>query len=480
MKTSATLAILCAALVFSFACAKTRSNPPLGTAPCRIGTLQAECRTVEVYENRETRTGRKLALKVVVIRSHSQHPQPDPLFGIAGGPGIGITAGAEFGAQQFDWARRDRDLVLVDSRGTGESNPLNCAVPSGSLQQRFEPLVATARRCLPELSARADLTQYHTENIADDLDDVRAALGYDRINIQGTSYGTRVAQVYARRHGEHLRSMLLEGVYPVSEHLPLGISRNSQRVLDAILDLCAANNDCAQHYPHLHDDLARVTRRLEQGPVTVTVTNPSNGKLEQVQLDHAMAAQGIRFLLYEVEGANRVPKLIHAAAAGDWRPLAEVALQHTINGSDGFAFGMWLSVTCTEDVQQIRDEQVTPDSDGTFFGPFRVQAQRAACAIWPKGKLSPEFSTPVRSDVPALLAVGALDPQTPPPFAREVAAAMPNARVLEMPGYGHALFGMIGDGCLDLAEQQLLQQGTAASLDVSSCLAALRRPPFEY
>jgi pimeloyl-ACP methyl ester carboxylesterase len=479
LKTSAGLAIFSAALVFSFACSRTGVAAPLGTAPCRMGTLQAECRTVEVFENRATRSGRKLALKVVVIRSHSGSPRPDPLFGIAGGPGMGLTATAEFVAQIFDWARSERDLVLVDSRGTGDSHPLNCsAAPGGTLQSRFEPLVVTAKRCLPELSANADLTQYNAETIADDLDDVRAALGYEKINIQAISYGTRVAQVYARRHGEHLRSMLLEGVCPVSEHLPLGMARNSQRVLGEIVRLCDEDKDCHQHYPNLRDELRRVQQRLQQGPVPVRLTNPATNQEEAVQLDHAMAAQGVRFMLYDVGEANRVPKVIHAAATGDWRSLAEIALRHTINGQN-FAFGMWLSATCTEDVQRIRDDQVTPDSAGTFFGDFRMRDQRAACAVWPKGTLSADFGTAVRSDVPALLAAGSLDPQTPPQWAREVAAAMPNARVLEMPGYGHLLVGMIGDGCLDQVEQQLLKQGSAQNVDLN-CTGNVRRPPFAY
>src|SRR5262249_17036551 len=148
---------------------------------------------------------------VVVLRARSRHPEPDPVFLIPGGPGAGVTGSAEVQAHIFDSYLRDRDLVLVDSRGTGASNPLTCSLPaSGRLQGRLETIVETAQRCLPELQARADLTQYNTEYIADDLDDVRAALGYERINLQGLSYGTRVAQVYARRHPQHLRVMMLE------------------------------------------------------------------------------------------------------------------------------------------------------------------------------------------------------------------------------------------------------------------------------
>ena len=467
-----------ALVLFVIGCRGTKPATARGLSPCTIGSLHASCRTVEVFENREKRAGRKIALKVVVVPSHAAHPQPDPLFLIAGGPGQGVTGGAEDWAKIFDFVLRQRELVLIDVRGTGESNPLNCPLaPKGTLQERFEPLAETAKSCLPLLREKADLTQYQTEYIADDLDDARESLGYERINVQAASYGTRVAQVYARRHGEHVRSMILEGVYPLSEHIPLGVSRNSQQVLDAILQLCADDTKCQRHYPDLRQELAQVEKRLQQGPVKVTLPNPGSKRDETVELDHGMAAQAIRFMLYGVYTANQVPKLIHITASGDWKPLAERALRNTIN-SPGYSFGMWLSVTCTEDVQYIREEHIAPDSAGTFFGDFRVRGQRAACALWPKGKTSAQFSTPVRSDVPALLMEGALDPMTPPRYARAVAATMPNARVVELPGYGHVLNGMIGDDCIDRIEGQFLKQGSAAALD-TSCMAKLRRPEFD-
>lgn len=202
--------------------------------PCAIEGVAEPllCGTYAVWENRATRQGRKIDLHIVVVPSLAKDPALDPLFTFAGGPGDAASNGAAGWARDRE-IRAQRDIVMVDQRGTGSSHRLDCKVPRdpGDVQAYFEPSLPAAevKRCRAELDAIADLTQYTTSVAADDLDEVRAWLGYDKINLQGGSYGTRAAQVYLRRHGDHVRTATLIGVAGMEQYLPLFHARDGKR-----------------------------------------------------------------------------------------------------------------------------------------------------------------------------------------------------------------------------------------------------------
>ena len=184
--------------------------------------MDAYCGTFKVYENRATKQGRQIDLNIVVLPALRADSQPDPLFFLAGGPGQGAAKLAKTVRTIFQRVQNDRDIVLVDQRGTGKSNPLDCNSDDDSLQAFME----TNEQALERLKAcqakyDADLTLYTTPIAMDDLDDVRAFLGYEKINVYGGSYGTRAALVYMRQHGDRVRSTILDGVAPPDMRLPL-------------------------------------------------------------------------------------------------------------------------------------------------------------------------------------------------------------------------------------------------------------------
>src|SRR5207237_4633076 len=223
-------------------CSKHQNSGGLARLkPCRLPGIDEKllCGQLTVPENRQTRVGRTIGLNVVVLPAFDQKTKAEPLFDLAGGPGAAATEGARFYATDGKEYRRRRDVVLVDQRGTGNSNPLSVPrkkTPQYYLSEMYP--VDYVRNLRQTLERRADLTQYTTSIAMDDLDDVRAWLGYDRINLFGTSYGTRAALVYMREHPEHLRTVTLLGVAPTYLKMPMYHAQAAARAMDLLLLQC--------------------------------------------------------------------------------------------------------------------------------------------------------------------------------------------------------------------------------------------------
>src|SRR5690349_10715037 len=258
--------------------------------PCTGSDTPADayCGSLKVYENRATKQGRQIDLNIVVLPALRADSQPDPLFFLAGGPGQGAAKLARVVREMFRRVQNDRDIVLVDQRGTGKSNPLNCDPDEedDSLQSAMESPEQTLARlkgCMAKYDA--DLTQYTTTTAMDDLDDVRQFLGYDKINIYGGSYGTRAGLVYLRQHGEHVRTAILDGVAPTNMQLPLYFPRDTQRAFDFLIKDCEADAGCRKAYPDLGARTKALMERLEKSPPTVKVTHPRTGESAEITVD---------------------------------------------------------------------------------------------------------------------------------------------------------------------------------------------------
>ncbi|MGH9840093.1 MAG: alpha/beta fold hydrolase [Blastocatellia bacterium] len=432
--------------------------------PCRLPGLNedARCASYEVYENRAARRGRRIGLRLAVLPALGEKPAPDPLFILAGGPGQAATDNAEFFADVFAGVRRERDLVLVDQRGAGGSHRLGCNPYGKELQSYFNERfpVAGVKRCRAELEPQADLRLYTTAVAMDDLDEVRAALGYERINLFGTSYGTRAAQVYLRRYPRHVRSVILKGVMSVDLAPVPGV----ERALELLFEDCAADAVCRAAYPEIKQEYVRVLARLDQGAVSVELPNPETGRPEQIELPRLVLLSTLRGLLQNTGAANQTLALIHAAARNDFTPLAKyvVASRRAFGGA--VAVGMSLSVLCTEDVGM---------KPGTsIIGPDNLTA---VCREWPHGKRTRREAMPVRSAVPALLITGWLDPATPPQWAEAVAKHLPNSLNLVIRNGSHSNTGLAP--CVNEIMTKFVATSSVKGLD-TSCVDQIRRPAF--
>src|SRR5262249_28708941 len=307
-----------------------------------------------------------------------------------------------------------------------------------------------------------------------DIDEVRQAMGYDKINIVAGSFGTYAAQMYIRSHGDNVRSAYLASVVPLTNRVPLYHAQAVQRALEQLFTQCQRNDACRAAYPRLPEDFATVMAKVQEGPVLTWVRHPVTGINVRIHLFEPSFADSIRVMMYSSDRAREVPFLIEQAKAGDFRPFADAAVRTVQGFYTGVRMGLHYSITCNEFVNRIRPEEVEPATRGSFFGSWRVKNQMAVCQEWPKTKLPSDYFEPFRSEVPAVLVSSDTDPVAPPHWGEQVKSFMPKAIHLVVPGGGHTP----ENSCTRSVRDQLFRRGTTEDLDLS-CIAKQQATPFK-
>ena len=321
-------ALVLITLILSAACQRAGQGALDRLHPCGIdeGPPDAYCGTYRVFENRAAATGRAIDLKIVVAPALRRDPRPDPLFIFEGGPGGGAATLASQRIPMFRHFQTDRDIVLIDQRGTGESNPLDCAADEADdddLSSVDEYPVQRFRTCLEKL--QADASFYTTSLAMDDVDDVRQFLGYPQINLWGGSYGTRAALVYLKQHEASVRSVVLDSVAPPDMRLPLFMARDGQRALDRLLEACERDGGgCATTYPALRQTVATLWTQLAAKP-HVTVTHPRTGKPLSLTVSQRLIATIVFQSLYTPEITALLPQLLTDASHGNFQGMLALA-----------------------------------------------------------------------------------------------------------------------------------------------------------
>jgi len=452
--------------------------------PCHVEGIADEvrCGIYEVYENRAAASGRRIPLKVIVMPATGSPRQPDPVVFFAGGPGGSITDSAAFYAERFRELRKSRDLVFVDVRGTGGSQPLICDQMTGDqgVQRFLDDFLpaSSVKACRDQYSGIVDLTHYTTDEAVDDVDEACRALGYPKVNLHGESYGTRAALVYIRRHPGRVRSAVLEGTVPLDARMPITFARDAQEALSGLFAECEGDEGCRGAFPTVREEFEKVLTTLEAEPVETAIKDNETQTSITLRLTRNGFAQTIRYMLYGPRQASKIPLFVHEAANGNFVPISAMAyaLSKALGGSL-IADGYYLCVTCSEDVPWIADEEISAAVQGTFLGDFRIHKQKAACAEWPVAKVAPGYLEPVRSDVPVLIISGERDPATPARNGDEVAKSLPRSRHIVVSDCGHWSYEMKGAECFDQIVAAFIEAGRADALDVS-CLERVERPPF--
>jgi pimeloyl-ACP methyl ester carboxylesterase len=443
-------------------------------APCRFADLTraASCGTLSVPEDPDKPAGRRLSISVAVIPALHAPRLADPIVVLQGGPGEDSISSAGFFAERFAPLLDDRDLLLVDQRGTGKSGALPCILysagdPATSLRDVF-PLAAI-KRCAQRLEARADLTQYTFDRFANDLEQLRHSLGYGPLDLYAGSYGTRAAQVYMRSFPGSVRTAYLGSPVPTDAANPLPFAKTGEVALEMLFSSCSADAACRSAYPKLREEFLAITLKLDSGAVRVSIP----GSAETATLYRGRVAEWMRSRLYRPKSATMLPWMIHRAYTGDWNPIVKDLLSDAHDADPAFSFGLFLSITCSEDVAFIREQDISPETQGTFLGDYRVRQQQAACKEWPMRMLPSDYRAPVKSAVPTLFVSGAADGGTPLWYADHVAAGFSNRIQVIVQGQGHTEWS----DCLAQLHQQLVRGGTVTGVNPSCPDVA--RPPFK-
>jgi pimeloyl-ACP methyl ester carboxylesterase len=394
-----------------------------------------------VPERRDTPGGRTLKLRVVVLPARGGHVEPDPVVFFDGGPGLSTTDAAAYASWALDTLRHTRDLVLVDMRGTGDDAPLACDLyeDAGRIAPYVEPMfpVARVRACAARLAARADLTQYNTEAAARDFDDVRAALHLDRVNIYGASYGSRLGLTYMRLFPSHVRRAVLLGVLPPGVAIGRVIARATQQALDSAFTDCVARNRCGADVRDPRRDIATLLARLREKPAEVRLWNWRRFSTEGVTLTAPAAAELVWNESYSPDALLHTLTLVHQAViTSDYSELVRRLLPASRARRTRRREGLLLSVLCSEDAPRLSPADSAAGE--TLLGAPAAADLFAACSVWPRGAVSPDFARPFVSSIPTLLISGGRDPVTPVDIADSVATALTHSARYVDPTKGHA------------------------------------------
>ncbi len=443
--------------------------------PLEISSVDARCGVLAVPENPARPTGATIGLHVAVVPALNRNAAAAPLFVLAGGPGQAASDLYASFAGAFARINRNHDIVMVDQRGTGRSAPLNCRYPEDWRQGADDP-AQVRQATVACLGALGDHVRFYTTSIAvDDLDKVRRALHFARIDLYGSSYGTRVAQLYMRRHPQATQAVILDGVTDPEQIIGPDTPVDGERALELIVLRCEREKECAAAFPALRQELGALRRRFGPERQALTIDDPTGGLPLGIEFDRALLNGALRFLSYNSTEAALLPALIHQGAAGNLGPLASQTLMLARQVGDSLASGMQNTVLCSEDAPLFAGLQIDRRRIAlTYQGTDQLDALTEICRIWPRGPVDADLHRGLESGIPTLLLSGEADPVTPPENAERAARGLRLHRHLVLPGEGH---GQAATGCVPRLMADFLDDPRPAALD-AKCLDPHRPAPF--
>ena len=464
------------------------STSSLSKARCDKNIIQSvhekHCYTIDMLENPNSQDGSRINVNVLQVRALKQQGH-SPLFIIAGGPGQAATQLAS----QLTWIFRkilqNRDLVFIDQRGTGKSHPLNCNISeqdlglSTSKQQAL--FLQELRVCIDELDA--DFEYYTTKIAVSDLETARKKLGYDKINLWGASYGTRVVLEYMRLFPRAIDSTILDGVAPYENRIPFFLTQDSSYSLQKIFEECELQSACKNTFPELKNNWLNLLNTLKHKPLLISLSHPRTQKEDNVYIDDVIISTWLRTALYARELAPIIPYSIAQAVNGNYEPLYGLgSLAENLN--ENISLGMQLAVLCMEG---YTDTIITPDynhllsvhplfdnKDLTPLFNFNERTQmQQICNMFPKIERDTLFQ-PIKSDIPTLILSGTFDPATPPYWANVIAKHLTQSKHIVVTGAHHGVSSLpCIPGLIDL----FLRQKHDQEIDLS-CVDSIR--PLAY
>ena len=397
--------------------------------PCVVQGINARCGTFRVPENRAKPDGRTIGLRVVVLPAQLETTPSVAFAYLAGGPGDAATKAALYeGGWQTSALTTSRDLLLVDQRGTGGSK-----------------------------SNGGDVTQYGTRMAMEDLDAVRAALGYRQLDVYGGSYGATAAQIYLKLHPSRVHTLMLSGASALDVPFFDRYAVNAQHALDQLAQLCASQPACRKAFPGWEREFGELVKAWNAHPVQ----GMSGDELASV----------VHVMQLNVTTAVSIPLLVSRAAKGDYGPL-----KHAGSGDLGVSLDlMGKSIWCNEPWTGL-DARGPWDTDFDSYASARITNFRRECSSVPR-RTEPRslWSFHTSSRVPVLALVGGADPQDPLTNLSDLKRHFPDSRSVVLPHLGHQMNW--GSGC-DAMLANVAASATTKGLDTTSCVSQVVVPPF--
>jgi pimeloyl-ACP methyl ester carboxylesterase len=450
--------------------------------PCTQGKTKvpALCGTYGVYEDRAAQSGRIIPIKVVVLKA--RHPSNRALAMIAGGPGEAVVQYAPFIAdglfeKPITQLRDTYNIIFMDDRGMGESNGLQCDLtPQSDPAAYFLNLFpdGVVRACRTADAAKGNLADYNTNYAVDDLNDIRAALGYPKLVLDGGSYGTFFSLIYIRRHPESVESVVLDSVAPPGFQPLPGEPVGAQHALDDLIAKCKRDAACNKAFPDFAQEFTALMARLDKGPIPVKVLLKKGTTPVSVRMSKEVFVDQLRHTLYDPEASAVIPIAIDQASRGNTMPLGTLINIAAVSLNLDLTNGAWLSYTCAEMIPFLDQNAVNAAAAHSFTGDLRIEAQRKACGLWNVPAMPASFNDPVRSDAPILIISSSDDPATPPQDAQNAVQYLPNARIVLLQGAGHST----QTSCTDALTVQFVRARSAKGLVLNRCSSSFTVPKF--
>lgn len=448
--------------------------------PCTLAkgtdSLMAYCGMLQVPENHDAPDGRKITLAISWLPA-SGDAEPDPIFMLAGGPGQAARGSFPMVAGAFAEARRKRHIILLDQRGTGDSSPLKCVNEKGESSVVDDEDYSTdaaatfAKRCAAQYEGKVDVAQFSSSDAIRDLDAARNAIGAEKINLIGISYGTRMAQLYGKRYPQHTRTITIDGIAPLESVLGQDHAKNLESSLDLQFAQCAKDKTCREKLGDPRAQLNTLLATLAKGPVPVHYRDAITGEWKDGQFSSGHLAMLTRLLAYQPQAASLLPLQFAEANQGRVDSLMALSEMVTRDISDQIMHGMQLSVMCGEDVPDL---VVDPEDGKRLLGTGLVELMKAQCAVWPHKTRRADYRTPLKGDLPVLILSGEFDPVTPPRYGDMVAKHLPNSKHIIAKGQGHNVLPV---GCMPRLFAKFLESADAKNLD-DDCIKTLTYAPM--
>tara|TARA_R110000796_G_scaffold18425_3_gene55724 strand:- start:59 stop:1678 length:1620 start_codon:yes stop_codon:yes gene_type:complete len=467
-RTSRWLAVAIAILLANNSYADTSQTnvaAPAKTSACYLDGLdeQLQCGKITVSENPQLPDGKQIDIHFAILPAiKNTHPN-EALLAIAGGPGQSAIENATFFNRMLTKVRQQRDILLIDQRGTGKSNILSCDDDTTELLSMNDDdldIIAMTEKCLGQIDA--DVSQYGSNTALTDFEAVREYLGYQKLHLYGISYGTRMAQLYMRHYPEALLTVTLDGVVPMQQSV-VAIGDSIERGLNVLWRDCKSTPACQQQFPDLADEYNKVDQLLATAPISQQVRDPQTDELSEFLLTRSKFSGAIRMAMYMANIRALIPHAIHQAAQGNYQPILGI---YTLTAdSTGIAMGMHASVVCGEDIHRITD-QMRKDAKESYISGNMLEGLEKTCQAWPIPQVDDNFSEPILSDIPTLLLSGELDPATPPNWGALAQEKLTKSKHFIAP---YATHGVAGQSCGNDLVAQLVDQGSVKDIN-GECL----------